>query len=881
MRKKDLSCCLCTALFCLCAGTAAAIEPKDTTVTVSSAGTLRDVFPGGEWATQEQRDSVMQTFTGLKIVGPLNGTDIPYLQAVCGSFGGTVGNVSDLDLSEASVVSGGDSYGVCYSPSGDMVDLYTKDGEIGTQMFYFCGALTTLTLPRSTTRIAPDAFNGSRLASLSMPEGNTAYATRDGVLFDYGMTQLVKYPSLRPDEDYSVPQTVSSIGDYAFESVGGLRSVTLPDGLSAIGESSFSNCSQLARVTLPSGVRRIGDRAFSGCQQLVSAVLPAAVDSMGMGVFMGCTALRSATVPEGATDLTQMFYGCGSLVTASLPATVTSIGDMAFQSCGSLEKVSLRPGIVSVGASAFDGCKSLVSLSLPEGVREIGQRAFASCTGLDYLSFPSTLSSVGDYVLSFASSHLSLVVGAATPPSVGESSFYPSPYGVTLYVPDNSVADYGEAEGWKAFSTIKPLSEAPEDPDRAFNILTEEYVPDSVFRAWIDGHLAGGTGIYTNEEAAAYDGEIYIGYCDDLESLQGIGYFTNLRRVAITNNNKLTSVDLTKNTKLREIDAMYSKALEQLDIDGLDSLEVINIGATSLTSFDLAKHTSLAPRLRELNLMQLGLTDIDVTPFTQLVSLDLSSNKLTSIECEGLDKMKMFSCSNMATLTSVNLHGCTSLEELIASMCPNLSGLDLSDNSAITGLYVHEDKSLGNFDFSALKPNLVYLNVGNTGRTELDLSGCVSLVELEFPNNPLTDAPDLADCGGLTWLRAEGCGLKNLDVSNLENLTELYCYDNALERLDISHCDQLTRLVCNDNAMGEIKVWQSFDIDNPPIDCIKDGKARFVHEFTSDGISTTQHASAPTETARYATDGRSMEKGRRGLAIVRMSDGTTRKVLAK
>lgn len=75
-------------------------------MTITEAGTLKDVFPGKDWTTQEERDSVMQTFTSLKIIGPINGTDIPYLQAVCGSFSGTSGNISELDLSEANIVSG-------------------------------------------------------------------------------------------------------------------------------------------------------------------------------------------------------------------------------------------------------------------------------------------------------------------------------------------------------------------------------------------------------------------------------------------------------------------------------------------------------------------------------------------------------------------------------------------------------------------------------------------------------------------------------------------------------------------------------------------------------------------------------------------------------
>ncbi len=877
MRKNRLFG-FCVALLWLCVGTASAVEPKDTTVTVTEAGTLKDVFPGKDWTTQEECDSVMQTFTSLKIIGPINGTDIPYLQTVCGSFSGTSGNISELDLSEANIVSGGDSYGIYFSPTGDMVDLFTKDGEIGMQMFYFCGALTKLTLPLSTVSIAANAFEGSLLESLTVPEGNTLYKTVDGVLFDYDMKQLLKYPALKTGADYVVPQTVSVIGDNAFQSASKLFNITLPDGLTDIGEYAFSNSYLKSVASMPSSMHAIGTRAFSGCQKLTSAVLPSSVEDMGTGVFMGCTALKAIAVPEGATDLTQMFYGCKNLVNASLPKTITTIGDMAFQSCESLEKVTIQPGVTAIGASSFDGCSSLASLTIPEGVTTIGQRAFASCKALNYLSLPSTLESVGDYFLSFASSNMSLVVAAAEPPAVSSHSFYPSPYGITLYVPDASVSDYQAAEGWSAFSTIMAMSEAPENPDKTFNILAEEYVPDPIFRAWIDSNLAGGTGVYTNEEASAYDGEIYIGYTE-VKSLEGIGYFTNLTSFCITNNNNLTSVDLTQNTKLRKIYAMYSKSLEQLNIEGLDSLEAINIGVTALTSFDLSQHMSLAKGLRELNLMQLNLTEIDVTPFVNLESLDLSCNKLKSIDCEGLSKLKMFSCSNITTLTSVNLHGCVALEELIASMCPNLASLDISGNPAITAIYVHEDKLLGNFDFSAQKRALEYLNVGNTGRTELDLTGCTNLVELEFPSNPLEAAPNLSDCTELTWLRAESCGLKTIDVSKLTKLTEFYCYDNSLERLDISKNTKLVRLICNNNAMSEIKVWRLFDLNNPPIDYNKDSNANFVYEFTTDGIYNANLSDNLTEVSRYGIDGRKAVKGQLRFSIIKMSDGTTRKVI--
>ncbi len=862
---------------------AADIEQKDTVVVVSEAGTLSKVFPAETWTDQAQRDSVMQTFTGLKIQGKLNGNDIVYLQAVCGSWAQVTGNVEHLDLSEASIVAGGDAYSTYYNTEGNPEQLYTADQVIGNMMFSYCGALKSLVLPNNTVSVSANAFEGTYLEKLEISDANTYYKTQEGVLYDHDLTTLIKYPSANASSSFTLPSSITGINACAFENSSSLNTLVIPESLKRIGESAFGGCNSLTTIALPKEMETIGDRAFVNCMKLEAITMPSKICSIGNALFMGCLALKEVALPSGTQDITRMFYGCQSLEKVTLPSSIKSFGVSAFQSCSSLKSVNV-PVVEEIGGSTFDGCKSLEELVIPEGVKKLGSRAFASCSALSYLSLPSTIDSVGDYLLSFASYDMDLVLKAIVPPTASSSSFYPAPYGIRLYVPDATVDDYASAEGWKAFSSINKLSEAPSSPVSEYNLLSEEFIPDEEFRTWIDTNLANGSGYFSNKDAEAYEGEIFIGYTN-IASLQGIEYFTSLESIALTNNNNLVAVDLHKNSNLRKIDVLYSMSLEDLNIEGLENLEVLNIGMTNIANFDLSRFTYLAPTLKELNISKLRLETIDVTPFVNLETLDVSCNLLATIDCNGLSKLKLLSCSNMPTLTSINLKGCGALEELIASMC-NLTGLDLSDNEALTSIYLHENKELGNIELSpTIKSQLKFLNVGNTGCTAIDLDGCVNLEEFECPNNDLEQAPSFKDCKKLNWLRIEETNINDIDVSSCPELKEFYCYSNNLENLDISHNEKLERLICHDNGkngMKEIKVWASFDIDTPPIDCVKDDNTKFVYEFsTSDIARPSYDANNSPIVSRYDMSGRKLAGKTHGLNIIVNSKGEVTKTFEK
>jgi hypothetical protein len=210
---------------------------KQITINLDKAGTLPNKIASSE----------MYKITNLKIIGEINGTDWNMIREMAGRDNrgyGTEGKLSVLDLSEAKIVKGGDSY-----YPGD--NCYTSNDEIGEKAFKDCSRLTSLTLPVGITSIGYDAF---------------AYCS--------GLTSL------------TLPAGITSIGEYAFYGCSGLTSLNLPAGITEIGESTFSDCSGLTSLTLPDGITSIGISAFAYCSGLTSLTLPAGITSIDKYAFL-------------------------------------------------------------------------------------------------------------------------------------------------------------------------------------------------------------------------------------------------------------------------------------------------------------------------------------------------------------------------------------------------------------------------------------------------------------------------------------------------------------------------------------------------------------------------------------------------------------------
>ncbi len=158
--------------------------------------------------------------------------------------------------------------------------------------------------------------------------------------------------------------TVTSIGDYAFVSCY-ITSVTIPDSVTSIGDDAFERCSGLTSVTIPDSVTSIGSGAFSYCTDLTSVTIPGSVTSIGYGAFSECSGLTSVDILDG----------------------VTSIGDFAFSMCDGLTSVTIPDSVTSIGNFAFYDCTGLTSVTIPDGVTSIGNGAFLMCSGLTSVTF--------------------------------------------------------------------------------------------------------------------------------------------------------------------------------------------------------------------------------------------------------------------------------------------------------------------------------------------------------------------------------------------------------------------------------------------------------------------------------------------------------------
>ena len=200
----------------------------------------------------------------------------------------------------------------------------------------------------------------------------------------------------------SIPETFTANGEYFVTKIGenafagsAVTSVSMPEGITSIGQYAFSGCQNLESVTLPESLTTLGSEAFSGCQNLESVALPGSLTTLGDRTFEACELLKTIKIPSGVTAIPdQCFYGCSSLESVTIPEGVTAIGYDAFSSC-KFNALTLPSTITSIGGGAFinnDNLQSIIcSATTPP---TLGDYAFSHNSGID-IKVP--LSSIAAY----------------------------------------------------------------------------------------------------------------------------------------------------------------------------------------------------------------------------------------------------------------------------------------------------------------------------------------------------------------------------------------------------------------------------------------------------------------------------------------------------
>lgn len=301
--------------------------------------------------------------------------------------------------------------------------------------------------------------------------------------------------------------TVRSIEANAFADMKELKSVTIPDNVS-IGEGAFMNCSSLENVNLPKGLTYISAKAFMNTK-LKAVALPATVTSIGEDAFRDSRNLTDINLPEGLTSISAQAFMNTGIEDITIPNTVTTIDKGAFKGCEFLKSITLSEGltsipdeafmgakftnitlpatITSIGKSAFMNCEHLESVNLPEDLTSIEGNAFNN-TRLKSVTLPSTLTSIGESAfLTFMASLKRITCTAMNVPTFGTNAFYCN-NNVALYVNREMVNSFKNADGWKNFEYILPLTKKG-DVNKDNNHNSADVV--SIYNYIVEGEESG------------------------------------------------------------------------------------------------------------------------------------------------------------------------------------------------------------------------------------------------------------------------------------------------------------------------------------------------------------------------------------------------------
>lgn len=240
-------------------------------------------------------------FTTLSIAGFLNGDDLRTLRdmAGCDNEGkATAGQLSEIDLSGAQIAEGGKAYAEGH---------FTQTNVVGKAMLASCEKLKRIVLPLQTTKIEADAFRNcsslhtievptlvesietsagcTALAEINVQAGNSHYSSKDGVLLSGDGKSILWFP-MGKEGEYTLPSTVTTVGDYAFRNCR-IETFHFADGLTSIGKYAFYN-SSVKEVSLPSTVKQIPTGLFQKCADLTTVHLGKNTEMLGDYVFDGC-----------------------------------------------------------------------------------------------------------------------------------------------------------------------------------------------------------------------------------------------------------------------------------------------------------------------------------------------------------------------------------------------------------------------------------------------------------------------------------------------------------------------------------------------------------------------------------------------------------------
>ena len=246
--------------------------------------------------------------------------------------------------------------------------------HIGDDAFSECYDLHQITIPNSVTQIGTNPFAGCYHIRL---ECHSNHFIIDGkALFNKERNRIISCMS--NDSTFTIPNSVTHIGDDAFWGCENLQQITIPNSVTHIGNAAFNGCGSLQQITIPNSVTNIGDYAFLGCEKLQQITIPNSVTHIGDFAFSRCKNLQQITIPNSVTHIGENpFVECYHIRLECRSDHFINEWEALFNkernriiSCMSNNSTFTIPNSVThIGNSAFWGCENLQQITIPCGAR--------------------------------------------------------------------------------------------------------------------------------------------------------------------------------------------------------------------------------------------------------------------------------------------------------------------------------------------------------------------------------------------------------------------------------------------------------------------------------------------------------------------------------
>ena len=338
----------------------------------------------------------------------------------------------------------------------DTLILQEEVEEIGKSAFSDCIGLTHVKLPSSLKRIEDNAF--SIYTSSYIQSGASKLQIID------------------------IPDSVTYIGNNAFEYCRNLQSVKLGKSVDTIGNQAFYECNAIKSISMQEGIRYIGIEAFYDCYNIEDIQFPQSLEYIGRQAFIGSSQITTIEIPKNVQTIEGSqgggaFGACWKLDTIVWNAThcsdfrflyyEPSVSDAPFyhyyaETEKQIKSFTFGAEVEYIPSYLCNGMENVHEFIIPESVKAIGIGAFQSCKGIKSISIPQNVDSIAELVFAYSDSLTSLYNYALTPQVIKESVFYNiDKSSCTLYVPEESIDLYKTAKIWKDFSNIVAIEKAP------------------------------------------------------------------------------------------------------------------------------------------------------------------------------------------------------------------------------------------------------------------------------------------------------------------------------------------------------------------------------------------------------------------------------------